>query len=73
MDVSLWIPILLFHIFFYRVPPQPLSSKILKFTIKASLLGATIYMGYKIIPLPSSNALQSIKSSFEGLLEVSAK
>ena len=59
--------------FFYRVPPQPLSSKILKFTIKASLLGATIYMGYKIISLPSSNALQSIKSSFEGLLEVSAK
>ncbi|XP_024227215.1 traB domain-containing protein isoform X3 [Bombus impatiens] len=56
-----------------RVPPQPLSSKILKFTIKASLLGATIYMGYKIIPLPSFNALQSIKSSFEGLLEVSAK
>ncbi|XP_068985322.1 traB domain-containing protein isoform X2 [Bombus flavifrons] len=56
-----------------RVPPQPLSSKILKFTIKASLLGATIYMGYKIIQLPSSNALQSIKSSFEGLLEVSAK
>ncbi|XP_071874295.1 traB domain-containing protein isoform X2 [Bombus fervidus] len=57
-----------------RVPPQPLSSKILKFTIKASLLGATIYMGYKIIiPLVPSNAFQSIKSSFEGLLEASAK
>ncbi|XP_060830588.1 traB domain-containing protein isoform X2 [Bombus pascuorum] len=56
-----------------RVPPRPLSSKILKFTIKASLLGATIYMGYKIIPLASSAALQSIKSSFEGLLKASAK
>ncbi|KAK9301757.1 hypothetical protein QLX08_005968 [Tetragonisca angustula] len=56
-----------------RVPPQPLSSKILKFTIKASLLGVTIYVGYKIIPLPSVSTLQSIKSSLEGLLKVSVK
>ncbi|XP_012342541.1 traB domain-containing protein isoform X1 [Apis florea] len=56
-----------------RIPPQSLSTKILKFTIKASLLGATIYMGYKVIPLPSTNVLQSIKSSIEGLLKGSAK
>ncbi|XP_043796674.1 traB domain-containing protein isoform X1 [Apis laboriosa] len=56
-----------------RVPPQSLSTKILKFTIKASLLGATIYVGYKVIPLPSINVLQSIRSSIEGLLKGSAK
>ncbi|XP_006619381.1 traB domain-containing protein isoform X2 [Apis dorsata] len=56
-----------------RVPPQSLSTKILKFTIKASLLGATIYVGYKVIPLPSTNVLQSIRSSIEGLLKGNAK
>lgn len=63
----------LFIFFFFRVPPQSLSTKILKFTIKASLLGATIYVGYKVIPLPSTNVLQSIRSSIEGLLKGNAK
>ncbi|XP_035741070.1 traB domain-containing protein-like isoform X3 [Vespa mandarinia] len=45
------------------IPPLSLSSKILKFTFKASLIGAVIYVGYKIIPL------DSIKSSVQGLLK----
>lgn len=68
-----YLQIISFYFFFFRVPPQSLSTKILKFTIKASLLGATIYVGYKVIPLPSTNVLQSIKSSIEGLLKGSAK
>ncbi|XP_076758121.1 traB domain-containing protein isoform X2 [Xylocopa sonorina] len=56
-----------------RVPPQALSSKILKFTIKVSLLGAVLYVGYKVIPMPSSSTLQSMKSSIQGLLKVSVK
>ncbi|XP_012135956.1 traB domain-containing protein isoform X1 [Megachile rotundata] len=54
-----------------RVPPQSLSSRILKFTFKASLLGVAVYVGYKIIPLPYGSALQSIRSSIEGLFQVS--
>ncbi|XP_043266705.1 traB domain-containing protein isoform X2 [Venturia canescens] len=52
-----------------RIPPPSLSSRILRITIKASLVGAVIYVGYKIIPLPSGLSLQSIKSSVEGLLK----
>ncbi|CAK9818137.1 TraB domain-containing protein [Anthophora quadrimaculata] len=55
------------------VPPQPLSCKILIFTFKASLYGAAIYVGYKIIPLPSINVFQSLKSSIEELLKVSVR
>ncbi|KZC11409.1 TraB domain-containing protein, partial [Dufourea novaeangliae] len=54
-----------------RVPPQSLSTKILKFTIKVSLLSAVIYAGYKILPMPSGISLQCIRSSVEGLLKVS--
>ena len=54
-----------------RVPPQSLSSRILKFTFKASLIGVAVYVGYKIIPLPYGSALQSIRSSIEGLFKVS--
>ncbi|XP_017794035.1 PREDICTED: traB domain-containing protein isoform X1 [Habropoda laboriosa] len=50
------------------VPPKPLSSKILIFMFKASLFGAAIYVGYKVIPLPSISVFQSLKSSIEGLL-----
>ncbi|XP_076220964.1 traB domain-containing protein isoform X2 [Nomia melanderi] len=53
-----------------RVPPQPLSSKILKFTVKISLLSAVIYVGYKILPLPSGITLQYLRSSVEGLLKL---
>ncbi|XP_043501897.1 traB domain-containing protein isoform X2 [Polistes fuscatus] len=49
------------------IPPLSLSSKVLKFTFKASLVGAIIYVGYKIIPLAS------IKSSVQGLLKVSVE
>lgn len=52
------------------IPPVPLSSKILKFTLKASLLTAVVYMGYKVLPVPSGLTIQSIKSSVEGLLKV---
>lgn len=48
------------------IPPLSLSTKILQFTFKASLVSAVIYIGYKIIPLAS------IKSSVQGLLKVSA-
>lgn len=53
------------------VPPPSLSSKIIKFSFKASLLSAVIYIGYRIIPLPSGITLSSIKSSVGGLLKVS--
>ncbi|CAL7942646.1 unnamed protein product [Xylocopa violacea] len=56
-----------------QIPPKPLSSKILKFTMNVSLLGAALYMGYKVIPTPSSNMLRSIKSMMEGLLNVNVK
>ncbi|KAK0167434.1 hypothetical protein PV327_004833 [Microctonus hyperodae] len=55
-----------------RIPPPSLSSKILGVTFKATLVGAIIYIGYKFIPMPSGSTLQSIKSSIEGLLKVSA-
>ncbi|CAK9826746.1 TraB domain-containing protein [Anthophora retusa] len=55
------------------VPPRPLSCKILIFTFKASLYGAAIYVGYKIIPLPSINVFQSLKSSIEELWKVSVR
>ncbi|XP_033337801.1 traB domain-containing protein isoform X2 [Megalopta genalis] len=52
------------------VPPQPLSSKILLYTVKISLLSAVIYVGYKILPMPSGVTLQSIRSSVDRLLKV---
>ncbi|XP_076236587.1 traB domain-containing protein isoform X1 [Calliopsis andreniformis] len=54
-----------------RVPPQALSTKILKFTVYTTILSAVVYAGYKILPVPSILTLQSIRSSFEGLLKVS--
>ncbi|XP_070157868.1 traB domain-containing protein isoform X3 [Polyergus mexicanus] len=52
-----------------RVPPPSLSSKILKLTVKASVLGAVIYIGYKIVAIPAATTFQTIKSSAEGLLK----
>ncbi|XP_039302419.1 traB domain-containing protein isoform X2 [Solenopsis invicta] len=52
-----------------RVPPPSLSGKILKFTIKASILGAVIYVGYKIVAVPAAITFQSLKSSVQGLLQ----
>lgn len=57
--------------FFCRVPPRSLSSKIIRFTVKATLVGFVIYVGYKIIPLPSTQTLESLKSSVKGLVKVS--
>ncbi|KAG7197123.1 hypothetical protein KM043_007213 [Ampulex compressa] len=51
------------------IPPQALSTKILKYTVWASFMGTIIYMGYKIIPLPSGATLQSIKSSVEEFIK----
>ncbi|KAK2586962.1 hypothetical protein KPH14_008488 [Odynerus spinipes] len=45
------------------IPPLSLSTKILQFTFKASLISAIIYVGYKIIPLTS------IKLSVQGLFK----
>lgn len=53
------------------IPPRSLSSKIIRFTAKATLLGVVIYVGYKIIPLPSVETLESLKSSVKGLVKVS--
>jgi len=57
---------------FYRVPPPSLSGKILKLTIKASVLGAVIYIGYKVVAVPAAITFQSLKSSVQGLLQVGA-
>ncbi|XP_024885843.1 traB domain-containing protein isoform X4 [Temnothorax curvispinosus] len=50
-----------------RVPPPSLSGKIIKLSIKASILGAIIYMGYKVVPTVIT--FQSLKSSVQGLLQ----
>ena len=55
-----------------RVPPPSLSGKILKLTVKASILGAVMYIGYKIVAVPAATTFQTIKSSVEGLLKVGA-
>jgi len=49
-----------------------LSGKILKLTIKASVLGAVIYIGYKVVAVPATITFQSLKSSVQGLLQVGA-
>ncbi|XP_046424212.1 traB domain-containing protein isoform X2 [Neodiprion fabricii] len=49
-----------------RIPPPSLSSKVLRFTVKASFVGAIIFIGYKIIPMPSGETIQSLKSSVGG-------
>ncbi|XP_058800871.1 traB domain-containing protein isoform X2 [Phymastichus coffea] len=54
------------------IPPPSLSSKVLKFTGKATLIGAVIYIGYRFIPM-STNLLATLKSSVEGLIEVSIR
>ncbi|XP_032676585.1 traB domain-containing protein isoform X2 [Odontomachus brunneus] len=54
-----------------KVPPPSMSSKILKFTVEASLFSAVIYMSYKVLAVPAIFTFQSIKSSVEGLLKVS--
>ncbi|XP_074097212.1 traB domain-containing protein [Cotesia typhae] len=55
-----------------EIPPQSLSSKILRVTFKVSVVGAIIYVGYKFIPMPSVPSFQSFKSSVQGLFKVSA-
>ncbi|KAL6261147.1 hypothetical protein P5V15_008674 [Pogonomyrmex californicus] len=52
-----------------RIPPPSLSGKILKLTIKTSILGAVIYVGYKVLAVPATITFHSIKSSVEGLLQ----
>ncbi|XP_020706729.2 traB domain-containing protein isoform X1 [Athalia rosae] len=54
-----------------RIPPPSLSSKVLRFTIKASFIGAVIFIGYKITRIPSGETIQSLKSSVQGLWKVS--
>ncbi|XP_011881402.1 PREDICTED: traB domain-containing protein isoform X2 [Vollenhovia emeryi] len=55
-----------------KVPPPPLTDKIVKLTIKASILVAVIYVGYKIVAVPTATAFHSLKSSVQGLLQVGA-
>ncbi|EFN66316.1 TraB domain-containing protein [Camponotus floridanus] len=58
-----------------RIPPPSLSGKILKLTVKASVLGAVIYISYKIVTATvptATTTFQTIKSSVEGLLKVGA-
>ncbi|CAD6230429.1 GSCOCG00006751001-RA-CDS [Cotesia congregata] len=52
-----------------EIPPQSLSSKILRVTFKVSVVGAIIYVGYKFIPMPSVPSFQSFKSSVQGLFK----
>ncbi|KAF7987676.1 hypothetical protein HCN44_003539 [Aphidius gifuensis] len=53
-----------------KIPEKTMSSKIIKITVKVSLIGAVIYVGYKYIPLPIGSTLSSLKSSVEGLFKV---
>lgn len=62
----------IYYKIFYRIPPPSLSGKILKLTIKASILGAVIYISYKIVAVPATVTFQSLKSSVQGLLQVGA-
>ncbi|KYM94944.1 PREDICTED: traB domain-containing protein [Cyphomyrmex costatus] len=55
-----------------RIPPPSLSGKILKLTVKASVLGVVIYIGYKVVAVPAAITFQSLKSSVQGLLQVGA-
>lgn len=55
------------------VPPQPLSSKMLKFSVKFLFLSAVIYVGYKVLPVPVGITLRSIRSFGEGVLKVSVQ
>ncbi|XP_012536529.1 traB domain-containing protein [Monomorium pharaonis] len=54
-----------------RIPPPSLSGKILKLTIKISILGATFYIGYKVMTV-SVATLKFFKSSVEGLFQIDA-
>ncbi|XP_011495625.1 PREDICTED: traB domain-containing protein-like [Ceratosolen solmsi marchali] len=51
------------------IPPPSLSGKVLKFTIKASIVGTVIYIGYKFIPM-SINIILSLKSSVGKLINM---
>ncbi|XP_020277934.1 traB domain-containing protein isoform X2 [Pseudomyrmex gracilis] len=51
------------------IPSPSLSGRILKLTVKASVLGAIIYISYKVAAVPVTFTFQSIKSSVEGLLK----
>ncbi|EGI59570.1 PREDICTED: traB domain-containing protein isoform X2 [Acromyrmex echinatior] len=53
-----------------RIPPPSLSGKILKQTVKASVLGVVIYIGYRVVAVPAAITFQSLKSSVQGLLQV---
>ncbi|XP_014209792.1 traB domain-containing protein [Copidosoma floridanum] len=50
------------------IPPTSMTTKVLKLTFKASIVGVIFYAGYKIAPV-SVNVIQSIKSSVEGLIK----
>ncbi|XP_072761478.1 traB domain-containing protein isoform X2 [Anoplolepis gracilipes] len=52
-----------------RVPPPSLTGKILKLTLKTTILGTVIYIGYKIVAGPGATTFHTIKSSVEGLLK----
>ncbi|XP_018360508.1 PREDICTED: traB domain-containing protein isoform X1 [Trachymyrmex cornetzi] len=53
-----------------RIPPPSLSGKILKQTVKASVVGVVIYIGYRVVAIPAAITFQSFKSSVQGLLQV---
>ncbi|KAL7305342.1 hypothetical protein TKK_0002470 [Trichogramma kaykai] len=44
------------------IPPPSLTSKVLKFTLKASVVGGVIFVGYKFILIPTgiANSMQNI-------------
>ncbi|XP_066581050.1 traB domain-containing protein isoform X2 [Prorops nasuta] len=56
-----------------RIPPPSLSSKIIKFGFKATLLGSVVYVAYRLTPISISSTVTSVKSAFDGLLKVSGK
>nr|CAD7199982.1 unnamed protein product [Timema douglasi] len=52
-----------------RLPPPSLSGRIIKFTVKISVVGLVVWGLSKLVPLPS---LESVKSGAQGLLQLRA-
>ncbi|KAG8235563.1 hypothetical protein J437_LFUL013113 [Ladona fulva] len=64
---------------FRKIPPPSLTSRVLKLTIKASLLGLFVWGCVRILPLPpfsrdiargAENSLRSLKATVQGLFQV---
>ena len=57
-----------------RVPPPTLTSRVLKFTVKASLVGLVVWGVIKIVPLPKlvPSNMDSIRTNIHALFHLGA-